>query len=395
MTDLIRKTFEFGEGIFKMIPSFVTRTFNLPGFRLKLHPDDYYAFGMKAGAIMERWFSSINKTRNNNPEREDEGLSFVLGINGERFVFADAVKLLKDELIGVELQDKYGTWPIFAKFFDYKNPLFFHMHPNDDIASLVGCASKPECYYFPPQLNNYPGERPSTYFGFNPEVTKEQVREKLSHFEDFNTHVTSLSKAYDLGIGTGWYVPPGVLHAPGSLLTYEPQWGTDLNCVFENTICDEVYPVDFLNDICPPSVNDKLDYIINAVDWEKNFDKEFKKHYFRPPVPLPKVNENLVEKWICYGNEYIAAKESTIAPKSTVVLKDNAAYGCVIVQGFGKFGVYEAEAVNMMRVNDLTADEFYVSMQKAKAGVEVINNSCTEPMVILQHFGPDNAILNV
>ena len=117
-----------------------------------------------------------------------------------------------------------------------------------------------------------------------------------------------------------------------------------------------------------------------------------KEHYFRPPVELSKTDENLTEKWICYGNDYITAKETTIAPRSTVTLTDRAAYGCVLLQGYGKFGSFDAEAVNMMRVGDLTADEFFVSKDRAQSGVRITNNSQTEPMVILQHFGPDNAV---
>lgn len=394
MESMIRRTFEKGEGVFRMVPNFVSRTFNLPGRRLKLHPDDYYYYGTKAGAIMERWFSSINKTRNNNLEREDEGLSYILTFEGGQVLLADAVKELKEELIGDTLQKRYGTWPVFAKFFDYANPLYFHMHPADEVAEKVGCSAKPECYYFPPQLNDCAGKRPSTYFGFNPEVTKEDVEKKLRQFSECDTHITALSRAFDLEVGTGWYIPAGVLHAPGSLLTYEPQWSTDLNCVFENVVCGEVYDRHFLEDICPEDMKEeeRIGYIMDAVDWEANFDPDFKEHYFRPPIILPKTDKNMTEKWVCYGNDFITAKETTIAPNCSVTLKDNAAYGCVIVQGFGTFGVYHAEAVNMMRVGDLTADEYFVCKDSAARGIQITNNSTTEPMVILQHFGPDNAV---
>lgn len=392
MATKIREAFTAGEGVFRMVPALVSRSFNLPGKRLKIHPDDLYHYGMKAGAIMERWFSSVNKTRFNNPDRPDEGMSYLLCPDGSKALFADAVKELGAELIGSELQDKYGTWPIFAKFFDYYNPLYFHLHPDNAVAEKVGCAAKPECYYFPPQLNDHVGARPSTYFGFNPNVTKADIRDCLEHFSDYDTHITSLSRAFDLEIGTGWFIPAGVLHAPGSLLTYEPQWSTDLNCVFENTVCGEVYSENELYDICPPEEKGNVDYIMDAVDWEANFDPDFKEHYFRPPVTLPAGQDGLTEKWVCYGNEFITAKEATIAPGSTVTLTDRAAYGCVLVQGFGKFGVYPAEAVNMMRADDLTADEFFVSKDRAAQGVTVTNQSTVEPMVILQHFGPDNAV---
>lgn len=388
----IHEAFEQGKGVFQLVPAFVSRRYNLPGLRLKLHPDDYYAYGTKAGAIMERWFSSVNRTRGNNMDREDEGLSYIVAQNGEQFLLKDAVAELKEALIGKELQEKYGRWPIFAKFFDYQNPLYFHFHPNAAVAKRVGCDAKPECYYFPAQLNNHMGARPSTYFGFNPEVTKEDVRNALSGFKERDIKITTMSRAFDLELGTGWYVPAGVLHAPGSLLTYEPQWGTDLNCVFENVVCGEVYEEKFLYDICPEDMEDKVQYIMDAVDWDKNFDQDFKKHYFRAPLPLPQKNEVLSEKWICYGNEFITAKEVTVLPGGEAVLQDAAAYGCIMIQGFGRFGGYDAEAVTMMRVGDCTKDEFFVSKNAAQAGIRIVNHSQTEPMVILQHFGPDNAI---
>lgn len=147
-----------------------------------------------------------------------------------------------------------------------------------------------------------------------------------------------------------------------------------------------------MTDICPENVEDKTDYIMNAIDWETNFDPEFKKHYFRPPVELPGTQKNVTEKWVCYGNDYITSKEVTIKPGTEAILTDKAAYGCVIVQGFGKFGIYNAEAVNLMRVGEQTADEYFVSKDRAAAGVKIVNNCMTEPMVILQHFGPDNAV---
>ena len=55
----IRDTFEKGQGILQLTPTWVPRPFNRPGRRLRLHPDDYFAMGMERGAIVERWFSSI------------------------------------------------------------------------------------------------------------------------------------------------------------------------------------------------------------------------------------------------------------------------------------------------------------------------------------------------
>lgn len=71
---------------------------------------------------------------------------------------------------------------------------------------------KPEAYYYPPQLNNHAGEFPHTYFGFDPDVTKDEVKARLAMYEVGDNKITELSRAYRIELGTGWYVPPGVIH---------------------------------------------------------------------------------------------------------------------------------------------------------------------------------------
>jgi len=388
----IQQTFEKGQGILKLAPNFVPRRFSQAGRRLRLHPDDYYALGTNRGSIKERWFSSVIPAMNGELAPPDEGMSYVVASDNveDRFLFKDAVDELGAELVGPELKEKYGTWPMYSKFFDYKLPLFHHLHLDDVAAGRVGRIGKPEAYYFPPQLNNYLGDFPVTYFGFDPDVTRGQVRERLLGYETRDTRITELSRAYRVELGTGWYTPPGVVHAPGSVLTYEPQWNSDVNSVYENITAGEVYAYEFLVENCPEDKKRDVDYILNLMDWEKNVDPHYKKKYFRPPIVCPHSDERCTEKWIAYANDYIAAKELTVMPGQTVVVKDAAAYGCIIIQGHGKFGVYDAEAAIMLRFGQLSADEYFVSETAAKEGVTIANHSRWEPMVILKHFGPNH-----
>jgi hypothetical protein len=388
----IHETFEKGCGIFRMAPIFVPRRFNQAGMRLRLHPDDYYALGTQRGAFKERWFSSVIAAMNGPLAPPDEGLSYVAPTEdvADKFLFKDAVEELGADIIGAELKAKYGTWPMYSKFFDYRLPLFHHLHLNDEAAGRVGYSGKPEAYYFPPQLNSYMGEFPVTYFGFDPDVTKDQVRERLLGYEERDTRITELSRAYRITLGTGWYTPPGVVHAPGSVLTYEPQWNSDVNSIYENVVSGEVYPYEFLVESVPQDHKRNVDYVISLMDWEKNVDPHYKKHYYRPPVPCPHSDERHVEKWITYANNYFGAKELTVLPGQTVVVKDPAAYGCILVQGHGTFGVYDAEAAIMLRYGQLSADEYFVSQAAAREGVTVANHSRWEPLVILKHFGPNH-----
>lgn len=389
----IKQTFEQGGGIFCLMPVFVPRRFSRAGFRLRLHPDDYYALGTKRGSIKERWFSSVIPAMNGPLAPADEGMSYVLPFDGNmagKFTLREAVDVLGRDLVGDELMTRYGGWPMYSKFFDYEVPLFHHLHLGFDAAAAVRRLGKPEAYYFPPEMNNYAGTFPATYFGFDPDVSKEEVMERLMMYEKGDNRITELSRAYRIQLGTGWYTPPGVIHAPGSYLTYEPQWNSDVNSVYENIASGEVYDYDFLVENCPEDKKRNLEYVMSLLDWEKNVDPHYRKHYFRPPVACPNSDGRYAEKWVAYANDYIAAKELTVQPGQKVVVSDGAAYGCIIIQGHGKFGAYDAEASVMLRFGQPSNDEFFVSEAAAKQGVVIENRSRFQPMVILKHFGPNH-----
>jgi hypothetical protein len=389
---LIHDTFDRGKGILRLIPIFVPRRFSAPGRRLRLHPDDYYALGTARGAIKERWFSSVIRCMNGPLAPEDEGLSYVLPHDGKpknKFTLKAAQEELKAELVGEDLMKKYGGWPMYSKFFDFGEPLFHHLHLDFESAARVGQLGKPEAYYFPPQLNNHLGTFPATYFGFDPDVTQEQVRERLLQYTRGDNRITELSRAYRIELGTGWYTPPGVVHAPGSVLTYEPQWNSDVNSVYENIAAGEVYPYDFLVENCPRDRKADVDYVLSLMDWEKNVDPHYKKRFFRPPLRAGG-DRKWQENWITYGNEYVSAKELTVHPGGSATIKDPCAFGCIVIQGHGKVGVHPAEAAVMLRFGQLSADEFFVSATAARAGVTVENHSVCEPLVMLKHFGPNH-----
>ena len=155
---------------------------------------------------------------------DDEGLSYVViedDGNTQKVLLKDVIGVLKDEAVGKYLWDNYGGWPMFSKFFDNAGPLPFHIHHMSEQAARVGQAGKPEMYFFPSQLNNHGGEFPFTFFGLNPRTQKEEVKDTLAAFTKGDNKILDLSRSYKLSLDTGWDVPPGVLHAPGSLCTYE------------------------------------------------------------------------------------------------------------------------------------------------------------------------------
>jgi hypothetical protein len=406
VTDNAKRTalqaLEQGKGIVRLAPNWVPRSFCVPGRRIKLHPNDYYALGGERGGIDERWFSSTTPADNGPLTGKYEGLSFIVVENSgktEMVLLKDAVSELKGALVGSRLWDKYQCWPMYSKFFDNKGALPHHIHHRDEHAALTGQMGKPEAYYFPPQANNYGADFPYTFFGLNPGTTKEQVRQCLADFENGDNRITSLSTAYRLDVGTGWDVPPGVLHAPGSLCTYEPQKASDVFAMYQSLTGDQIVPKELLWKDTPKDKVGDVDHLLDVIDWDLNVDPDFAQNRFMAPMPAEDIKEmqakGYVDNWICYKSKDFSAKELTVLPGKTATIKDNAAYGMIMMQGHGTMGQWDIETPSLIRFGQLTHDEYFVSEDAAKQGVQITNLSETDPIVMLKHFGPDNPDLKL
>ena len=130
----LRETFEANGGILRLAPNWVPRSFCIPGRRIKLHPDDYYALGGARGGIDERWFASTTPADNGPLTGKDEGVSKVVCSDGSQVTLIDAVEELRGKLIGERLWGKYRAWTIFSKFFDNLGPLPHHIHHREQHA---------------------------------------------------------------------------------------------------------------------------------------------------------------------------------------------------------------------------------------------------------------------
>src|SRR5512133_1355032 len=85
-------------GLLRLAPNWVPRSFLQPGLRLKLHPDDTYAYGADRGGIDERWFASTTEAANEG-RVPDEGLSYCV-VGAERFTLRKAVEDCGATLVG-------------------------------------------------------------------------------------------------------------------------------------------------------------------------------------------------------------------------------------------------------------------------------------------------------
>jgi hypothetical protein len=392
VTKAARGALDAGEGLLRLAPTWVPRSFLQPGRRLKLHPQDYYALGTHRGGIDERWFASTTHADNEGAP-DDEGLSYVVH-EGKRFTLRDAIKALGAAVLGADIWNKYKRWPVYSKFFDNMGPIPHHLHQNFEQAARLGREGKPESYYFPPQLNAIGNHFPYTFYGLEPGTTREDVRRCIERWNEGDNGMLDLTKAYRLKPGTGWLIGPCILHAPGSLVTYEPQWGSDVFGMYQSIVEGRPVPRALLVKDVPPEKHDDLDFIVDQIDWEANLDTHFKDHHYLEPIPDgDTANEGYVDRWISYGKvagkQYFSAKELTVQPGVKVTLRDNGASGVIVVQGRGRIGNLPLECPTMIRFGELTEDEVFISAQAAKEGVVIENLGKECPLVLLRYFGPD------
>lgn len=387
---LVDAALEESGGLLRLAPCWVPRSFLQPGRRLKLHPDDLYAYGLNRGGIDERWFGSTTIAANEN-RTPDEGLSYCV-FQDSRFTLVNAVEEGGAQIVGDSIWQKYQRWPVYSKFFDNMGPIPHHMHQSQEHARLVGQEGKPESYYFPPQHNNTGNNFPYTFMGLEPGTTKEEVRKCLENWNKGDNGILDLSKAYRLKPGSGWLIGPGILHAPGSLCTYEPQWGSDVFAMFQSLVEGREVPRELLVKNIPPEKHFDLDFILSELDWEANVDPYFKNNHYLEPVPVAEA-EGYADRWIVYGKvsgeQLFTAKELTIEPGTKCTIRDNGAYGLTVVQGSGKMNKLALDCPKLIRFTELTEDEVFCTEPAARAGVTFENTSDVENLVVLRYFGPD------
>jgi hypothetical protein len=162
--------------------------------------------------------------------------------------------------------------------------------------------------------------------------------------------------------------------------------------MFQSIVWDQPISRDLLIKDVPANRHHDLEYILSILDWEENVDPYLAKNKFIRPVPVMPISEmkedGYVEKWIVYGSEYFSAKELTVLPGRKVTIRDDGAYGAIVMQGHGKMGSLSIDTPALIRFGQMTSDEVFVTYEAARAGIEIVNESATDDLVILKHFGP-------
>jgi hypothetical protein len=201
-------------------------------------------------------------------------LSYI-EFRGQKVLLKEAIETAGDRFLGPDVMSREKGWNLLCKFFDNLGPIPHHLHQNNEFAARVGRKGKPEAYYFPPQYNFKDNNFPYTFMGLNPGTTKDEIRRCLERWNEGDNGILYHSRAYKLKPGSGWQIDPGILHAPGSLVTYEPQVNSDVFAMYQSLVEGRGVPWDLLVKDVPEEHHNDLDYLIEMMDWEANTDPEF------------------------------------------------------------------------------------------------------------------------
>jgi mannose-6-phosphate isomerase class I len=183
--------------------------------------------------IPERWIgSSVHAV--NAPSLPGGGLSMLADARGP-VALRDAIKAAPQTMLGPDLLAAHGPeLRVLVKVLDPAEAIVFHLHATDEQVRRMPRNfrghrfGKDEAYYF---LDGIPkGPMPYTHVGLHAHVTR---RELIDAVKRGPQHALELSPCLYQEYETGFFVPAGVPHRPGTALTLEIQQPADVNTFLE------------------------------------------------------------------------------------------------------------------------------------------------------------------
>jgi hypothetical protein len=370
-----------GNGILRCEPAWVARDFLPPGRRLGL-PEDAYDVGER-GFICERWLSSTTKA-DNRVGPPDEGLTYVVGEDGERMLLRDAIAADAAAVMGAAyaMSHPAGLGRL-AKLFDYSYRLPYHIHPPQEYASLVGASSKDESYYFPSGVDM--GARPESFFGVHPWIAERQAYDTLlPYLVDWDSDlILRHARAELLVADEGFHIPSGVLHAPGTALTLELQEDSDVLAMFQALNAGRIISKDLLfKDVRKQDREAHGErFPLGFVNWELNGDPYFYENRHLSPQPVS-TSTDTRESWIFYNTTKYCGKKIVIPVGERHVVREPGVYSAFVWSGRGRYASHEING------GQPGLDELVVTYDAAIRDHEIVNTGDGE-LVVFTFFGPD------
>jgi hypothetical protein len=377
---IVEQTLEKNNGVLKLKPAWVARTFLSGGKRMGLKENEYY-LGPERGWITERWLASTTQT-DPNTFPEDEGLSYLDIESKENINMKEAIEVAGDLIMGKEYAKTHSGLGRLAKIYDYDDRVPYHIHQMEKHAKLVGRNPKEEAYYFPEGVDL--GPHPETFFGVHPYIVDQKKYDiLLPYLIDWNSDkVLQHSRAYLNVAGEGFHLPSGILHAPGTAVTLELQEDSDVLAMFQALVAGKIISKSLLyKDVRKEDQNEKN--MLTQVDWEASGDPYiYENHHTYPQLINETKQEGGEEYWVYYNTDKFSGKKLVVKPGKSFSSIDNGVYNILVWKGKGTYDGHEIEAGNF------GIDELLITHDKALKPLTV-KNTGSEELIIIKFFGPE------
>ena len=379
---IVEKALENGNGVLNLKPAWVARDFLPPGKRLGLKESEYNVG--KRGFICERWLASVTLA-DNAVSPDDEGLSYLETHSNEEITLKTAVEEAGDLIMGREYSKTHKGLGRLCKIYDFGARIPYHIHQMEKDARLVGRNSKDEAYYFPEDVDT--GPHPETYFGVHPYIVDEKKYDILLPYlvEWKDDLILQHSRAYLNLPGEGFFLPSGILHAPGTALTIELQEDSDVFAMLQALNAGKIISKDLLFKDVRKEDREKIGekVILDQLDWPANGDPYFYENHHLKNIFIEETKQaGGVEHWIYYNTKKFSGKRLVVKPGQSFTSKEKGVYSMLVWRGKGTYDGHKIEAGNFQ------CDELLISHDRAIQPLTVKNDGVTD-LLIIKFFGPD------
>jgi len=380
VVSLLDEAITEGDGILELDPALVARDWLPPGRRLGLREVDYDV-GVR-GFVCERWIGSTTHA-DNVIGPADEGVSSIRLADGRRLNLEDAMQAAPARIMGEEYAATHSGLGRLAKIYDFGARIPYHIHPPTEQAQLVGRNSKDEAYYFPSGVDM--GAHPETFFGVHPGMADGSgapvLLEYLKAWD--SDEILQHARAYLQVPEDGFFLPSGVLHAPGTALTIELQEDSDTLAMFQALNAGKIISKDLLfKDITVEARETRgEEAALDWVDWEANGDPYFYENRHISPQVFHE-EDGVSEAWIFYGSTKFSGKRLVLQPGARYTATERGVFNLLAWRGQGTVGGHTVRGALV------GADELLVVHARAVQPVEYVNTG-DENLVIIKFFGPD------
>ena len=381
--EMIEKALEKGNGILNLKPAWVARDFLPPGKRLGLSEKEYNVGDR--GYICERWLASVTKA-DNAISVKDEGLSYLSTGSKEEITLRDAVAGAPELIMGKEYSKTHDGLGRLAKIYDFGARIPYHVHQMEEAARLVGANSKDEAYYFPEDVDT--GPHPETYFGVHPYIVDEKKYYDilLPYLIDWKDDlILQHSRAYMNVPGEGFFLPSGILHAPGTALTIELQEDSDVFAMLQALNAGKIISKDLLFKDVRKEDREKIGekIILDQLDWPANGDPYFYENHHLANIFIEETKQDGgAEHWVYYNTTKFSGKRLIVKPGQSFTSKEKGVYNILVWKGQGTYDGQKIEAGNFQ------CDELLISHERAIRPLTVKNDG-KKDLLIIKFFGPD------